>query len=372
MLRQIAIWIDDRLHLSKLFDSTAGHTVPANAGSWFYVFGSGTLTCFILQIVTGICLAFVYVPSADEAFTSLEYLNYDQPLGWYLRALHFWGSNFMVSIMAIHMTQVFLFGAFKYPRELTWISGCVLLLLTLGMAFTGQIMRFDQDAYWGLGIGAAIMGRMPFIGPNVVHLLLGGPIIAGETLSRFFTLHVFVIPGLLIALISLHLRLVLAKGINEYPVPGQEVKRESYAEEYEALLKKEGVPFYPKAIDKDLVFSSLVMLGILACAAYFGPKGPRGIPNPTYIDTVRAAFYFPHGRKKSPAPAGRCFGCDICVSHIGKLDSSGDLRSVVAAHGGLERHSHAGAICARACAAGIAGRARAAGKAVPELSQPGR
>ena len=292
MLRNIALWIDDRLHVSKLFESTAGHTVPASAGSWFYVFGSGTLLCFVLQIVTGICLAFVYVPSANEAYTTLEYLNFYQPLGWYLRALHFWGSNFMVSIMAIHMTQVFLFGAFKYPRELTWISGCVLLLLTLGMAFTGQIMRFDQDAYWGLGIGAAIMGRVPFIGPNLVHLMLGGPIIAGETLSRFFTLHVFVIPGLLIALISLHLRLVLAKGINEYPVPGQEVKKETYAEEYEALLKKEGVPFYPKAIDKDLVFSGLVMLGILACAAYFGPKGPRGIPNPTYIDTAPAPDFF--------------------------------------------------------------------------------
>ena len=99
-------------------------------------------------------------------YTTLEYLNFYQPLGWYLRALHFWGSNFMVSIMAIHMTQVFLFGAFKYPRELTWISGCILLLLTLGMAFTGQIMRFDQDAYWGLGIGAAIMGRVPSLDPT--------------------------------------------------------------------------------------------------------------------------------------------------------------------------------------------------------------
>jgi ubiquinol-cytochrome c reductase cytochrome b subunit len=229
MLRKIALWIDDRLHVSKLFASTGGHTVPASAGSWFYVFGSGTLLCFVIQIVTGICLAFVYVPSADEAYTTLEYLNYQQPLGWYLRALHYWGSNFMVSIMAVHMAQVFLFGAFKYPRELTWISGCILLLLTLGMAFTGQVMRFDQDAYWGLGIGASIMGRTPLLGPNLVHVLLGGPIIAGETLSRFFTLHVFVIPGLLIALISLHLRLVLTKGINEYPVPGQEVIKETNA-----------------------------------------------------------------------------------------------------------------------------------------------
>jgi len=292
MLRRIALWIDDRLRVSKLFDSTAGHTVPASSGSWFYVFGSGTLLCFVIQVVTGICLSFVYVPSADEAYTSLEYLNYQQSLGWFLRALHYWGSNFMIGIMAVHMAQVFLFGAYKYPRELTWISGCILLLLTLGMAFTGQILRFDQDAYWGLGIGAAIMGRTPFIGPNLVHLLLAGPIIAGETLSRFFTLHVFVIPGLVIALVSLHLRLVLTKGINEYPIPGQVVRRETYAEEYEALLKKEGVPFYPAAIGKDLIFSGLVMLGIFACAAYFGPKGPEGMPDPTQINTVPAPDFF--------------------------------------------------------------------------------
>src|SRR2546421_10501302 len=110
MLRKVARWIDARLHISALYASTAGHTVPASAGSWFYVFGSGTLLCFVLQIVTGICLAFVYVPSADEAYTSLEYLNYQQPLGWFLRAQHYCGSNCLVSIMAVNMAQVFLFG----------------------------------------------------------------------------------------------------------------------------------------------------------------------------------------------------------------------------------------------------------------------
>ena len=293
MLREITLWIDDRLHVSKLFASTAGHHVPASSGSWFYVFGSGTLLCFIIQIVTGTCLAFVYVPSASEAYTSLEYLTYQQSLGWFLRALHNWGSNFMVAIMALHMTQVFLFGAFKYPREMTWISGVVLLFCTLGMAFTGQVLRFDQDAYWGLGIGASMMGRVPLMGANIVHLMLAGPIIAGETLSRFFTLHVFIIPGLIIALVSLHLRLVLTKGINEYPKPGRPVNKETYAAEYESLLKKEGVPFFPKAISKDLIFSALVILGILGCAAYFGPKGPTGVPDPTQIDTVpRPDFFF--------------------------------------------------------------------------------
>lgn len=292
MLRKMALWIDDRLHLSKLYAATAGHQVPRHAESWFYVFGSGTLLCFILQVVTGICLAFVYVPSANEAYTSLDYLNYQQPLGWLLRALHNWGSNFMVAIMILHLAQVFLFGAFKYPRELTWISGVVLLLCTLGMAFTGQVLRFDQDAYWGLGIGAAMIGRVPLIGPELVHVVLAGPIIAGETLSRFFTLHVFVIPGTIIALVSLHLRLVLTKGINEYPVPGQAVVKATYEQEYETLLSKEGVPFVPKAISKDLLFSAVVMLGILGCALYFGPEGPRGVPDPTQIHTVPKPDFF--------------------------------------------------------------------------------
>lgn len=292
-LRKIALWIDDRLHISKLFESTAGHIVPKSSGSWFYVFGSATLLCFMIQVVTGICLALVYVPSAAEAYTTLEYITFKQNLGWFLRAVHNWGSNFMVGIMLVHMTQVFLFGAYKYPREITWISGCVLLYLTLGMAFTGQVLRFDQDAYWGLGIGAAILGRVPFIGENLVHFMLGGPIIAGETLSRFFTLHVFVLPGAIIALVSMHLRLVLTKGINEYPKPGVLVKRETYDAHYKTILKKEGVPFVPKAINKDLVFSGLLLLVILAMALIFGPKGPEGPPNPTFIDTLpRPDFFF--------------------------------------------------------------------------------
>ena len=118
----------------------------------------------LLQIVTGICLALIYVPSAGEAWNSLQFLNHGVTLGWFLRAMHFWGSNFMVAIVLIHMAQVFIFGAYKFPRELTWILGVFLLLMTLGMAFTGQVLRFDQDAYWGLGIGASIMGRVPLIG----------------------------------------------------------------------------------------------------------------------------------------------------------------------------------------------------------------
>lgn len=292
-LRRVAVWLDDRLHLTALYASTAGHEVPKSAGSWFYVFGSATLLCFVIQIITGACLAFVYIPSTNEAWTSLQYLNHAQFWGWYLRAVHNWGSNFMVAIMTLHMIQVFLFGAYKYPRELTWVSGVFLLISTLAMAFTGQVMRFDQDAYWGLTIGASITGRVPLIGAQLVHLLLAGPIIAGETLSRFFTLHVFIIPGLIIAIVSMHLRLVLTKGINEYPRPGRPVHRKTYDAEYADILRKEGVPFVPKAIGKDLIFAAIVIVGILGCALVFGPKGPGGPPNPTIVDTnPRPDFYF--------------------------------------------------------------------------------
>jgi len=293
MLKSVALWLEDRLHLAKLFQSTAGHKVPPSTNSWFYVFGSGTLLCFVLQIVTGTLLAFVYQPSASEAWTSLQYLNNEAFLGWFLRAIHNWGSIFMVAIMSAHLIQTFLFGAFKFPRELTWVSGCFLFLCTLGMAFTGQILRFDQDAYWGLGIGASIMGRVPFIGAQMVHLLLAGSIIAGETLSRFFSLHVFVVPGTIIALLSLHLRLVLTKGINEYPTPGNVVTKETYEPQYEEMINKSGVPFVPNVIGKDLIFSAFLIIAITTCALAFGPQGPSGPPNPTLIHTApKPDFYF--------------------------------------------------------------------------------
>jgi ubiquinol-cytochrome c reductase cytochrome b subunit len=291
--RGVFLWVDDRLHLAKLYESTAGHHVPQSSGSWFYVFGSATLLCFMIQVATGILLALVYVPSAAEAYTTLEYLTFQQDLGWFLRAVHYWGSNFMVGIMLLHMTQVYLFGAYKYPREITWLTGIVLMGLTLGLAFTGQVMRFDEDAYWGLGIGAAIMGRVPFLGEQMVHMMLGGPIIASETLSRFFALHVFVLPGGVLALVSIHLRMVLTKGISEYPQPGMVVRRATYDKEYAAILKKEGVPFFPKAISKDLVAAAVVIFGIVACACFFGPKGPLGPPDPVQIDTLpRPDFFF--------------------------------------------------------------------------------
>ena len=139
---------------------------------------------FTIQIASGIVLATIYAPSAAQAYESLVYIDEQVPFGWMLRALHGWSSNAMCIMMLIHLAQVFLHGAYKFPRELTWVSGVFLCLTTLGLAFTGQIMRWDADAYWGLGIGAAIADRAPGIGNQLRALLLGGPVISGATLTR--------------------------------------------------------------------------------------------------------------------------------------------------------------------------------------------
>jgi ubiquinol-cytochrome c reductase cytochrome b subunit len=292
LINKVGAWFDQRLQLGAPISEVATHSVPRETASWFYVFGSAALTVLLLQIVTGILLALIYVPSAGEAWNSLQILNHNVSLGWFIRALHGWGSNFMVAIVLIHLVQVFLFGAYKFPRELTWIVGVFLLLMTLGMAFTGQVLRFDQDAYWGLGIGASITSRIPLIGPWAVSLLLGGPIIAGDTLSRFFALHVFVIPGLMLAFVGLHLLMVLKLGINEWPMPGRIVRRATYMEEYRELTHKDGVPFVPSAVWKDIVFSGVVLLSIALCAVFLGPFGPSGQPDPTIIQTAPRPDYF--------------------------------------------------------------------------------
>jgi ubiquinol-cytochrome c reductase cytochrome b subunit len=293
LISKIGNWFDQRLQLGAPIRETMEHPIPRNTASWAYVFGSAAMTAFGLQLVTGILLALIYVPSAGEAWNSLQILNHQVSLGWFIRALHGWGSNFMLAIVLIHMIQVFLFGAYKFPRELTWILGIFLLLMTLGMAFTGQVLRFDQDSYWGLGIGASICSRVPVLGPPLVKLMLGGPIIGGATLSRFFALHVFVIPGSLMLFVGLHVLLVLKLGINEWPMPGRLVRRADYLEKYHDMTRTDGVPFMPYGVWKDAAFSGLILLCIVACALYFGPFGPSGQPDPRVIQTApRPDFFF--------------------------------------------------------------------------------
>jgi ubiquinol-cytochrome c reductase cytochrome b subunit len=276
-------WIDARVRFRSTLLPVLTHPIPRGAAGpqgWWYVFGSASITLLMIQIVTGIGLALVYAPTADKAYESLLYLNNQQPLGGLLRAMHYYAGSGMVVMVLAHMTQVFLHGAYKYPRELTWVIGVFLLLCTLGMFFSGQVLRWDPDAYWGLAVAGSMAGRVPFAGPEVVHLVLGGTVIGGDSLSRFFTLHVFVIPGSLGLLVAIHLWLVLTRGISEPPKPGAAVDPSTYDEQYEEELKH-GVPFLGEAMLKDAFFSALTVIIVVAIAAILGPKGPSGPPDPT-------------------------------------------------------------------------------------------
>ena len=267
------------------------HPVPRRTASWWYVFGSASLVLLMLQVVTGIMLALVYLPSAANAWNICRFLNHDIPLGWLLRAMHGWGSNFMVAVVLIHMAQVFLFGAYKFPRELTWMLGVFMLLMTLGMAFTGQVLRFDQDAYWGLGIGVSISDAFhssaarSFICYWRPHHRRSYP----DTLFRAACLHH---SRLAFGLAGLHVWMVLKLGINEWPMPGRIVRRDTYIREYNELAHKDGIPFVPGAVWKDLVFSAAIIFAVLCCAIVFGPYGPKGVPDPTIIATVPKPDFF--------------------------------------------------------------------------------
>ncbi|MBI1916637.1 MAG: cytochrome b N-terminal domain-containing protein [Planctomycetes bacterium] len=284
LLQNVGNWFESRLGLRAAFAPVAAHPVPkeiAGPMGWWYVFGSASVTLLVIQILSGIGLAMVYVPSADQAYQSLLFLDYQQPLGWFLRALHYYAGSGMVVMVIAHMTQVFLHGAYKYPRELTWTLGVVLFLLTLGMFFSGQILRWDPDAYWGLAVAGSMAGRVPLLGPWIVELLLGGPIIGGGALSRFFALHVFIIPALLLIVLALHLWLVVKLGVSSPPVPGRTVDPKTYDAEYHKEMETTGVPFSAEPMLKDVLASAVAVTLVVLLSAILGPKGPELPPDPT-------------------------------------------------------------------------------------------
>ncbi len=284
-LMKVFAWLENRMQLKDSVVPVLTHPIPKEVATnkgWWYVFGSVTTTFLVLQVLTGICLALVYEPTAEGAFASLEYLNYEAPFGWLMRAIHYWSASGMVIMMFVHMTQVFLMGAFKYPREITWLAGVGLLLMTLGLAFTGQVLRFDADAFWGIGVGVSAASRVPLIGDSITHMIMGGEYIGGDTLSRFFALHVFVFPILLFGILGIHIYMVLKRGISEMPKAGVPVDPSKYDDEYHEKLK-DGVPFVPHALYRDGIACAAAVVIVVGLSVVLGPKGPEAIGDPTLL-----------------------------------------------------------------------------------------
>src|SRR5271155_4702591 len=278
MKRQIAEigdWVEHRTGLIGALQHFLYEDIPASSG-WHQVFGSMALFLFMVQAFTGILLAFNYAPTPGEAYDSLRYILTELTAGHLMRGLHHWGASMLIVVVVLHMVQVFLYGAYKKPRETTWMVGVVLLLLTLAYGLTGYLLPWDNRAYWGTVVTTRIAAQAPFLGAYLTRLLGGDDSIGVVTFARFFGLHVLLLPPATALLIGIHVYLVRKHGVA--PVPGDE-----------SLPPKR---FYPEQVLKDTVaiFIAFCILFVMAIAARV-PLGQLADPTDTSF-IPRPEWYF--------------------------------------------------------------------------------
>jgi len=272
-------WFDQRTGIDSLLHETLDEPIPGGA-RWAYIFGSGLLFLFVSQIITGVFLALYYVPSADHAHATVSYIVKVVTAGSFIRSIHAYGSSGIIILLLLHIGQTILYGSYKGRRELLWLSGCILLALMLGMAFTGYLLPWDEKSYFASAVGTNLLSEVPFIGLPLQQLVRGGSQMGTLTVSRFYVLHVFVLPGLLIGFIASHVFFFRKAGaagpIKEDPVHP----------------KLPTVPFYPRQVALDAVFAVL-LIGILALIAVGIPMdlGPAASPANTAF-VPRPEWYY--------------------------------------------------------------------------------
>ncbi|MCC2642490.1 MAG: putative Quinol-cytochrome c reductase, cytochrome b subunit [Nitrospira sp.] len=254
-VEKVLAFVDERVGLKTLQAKMLNEPVPGGS-RWAYVFGSVLLFIFIMQAVTGILLMFYYVPTADHAYASTQYIIHTVDYGWFLLGYHFWGSTAMVVCVFAHMSQVFLWGAYKKPRELVWLVGLGLFGIVMGFGFTGYLLPWDQRAYWATTVGVEIMDKTPLVGDFMARFLKGGATPGQMTLSRFFVIHVMVLPAALMGLAGLHVFLFRKAGpAGPFRGSVEEIKAKT---DY----------FFPRQIWKDIVGMILVFLTICSLAVW--------------------------------------------------------------------------------------------------------
>jgi quinol-cytochrome oxidoreductase complex cytochrome b subunit len=215
MTTRITDWIDQRLGLTGIYGAVLDRKVPKV--NWAFTLGSASLFLAVLQAATGIFLTVYYVPHPDQAYDSINYIMNEVQFGWLIRGIHHWGATLMVIVVFLHMVRTFFYAAYKYPREITWITGVLLLLVTLGLGFTGYLLPWNQRAYWATTVGTSITETIPLVGPFINRVLRGGTDLTTLTLVRFFSAHIWMLPAALFALIGIHLYLVVRLGISHIP-----------------------------------------------------------------------------------------------------------------------------------------------------------
>ena len=274
-------WLDERLPLQAVTELARHKTVPAHRLTVVYYFGGMTLFFFLVQVMTGILLMLYYRPSAEEAFESVEFIMTTVPFGWLVRSIHSWSANLMVFFAFVHLATVFFTRAYRKPREMTWISGCLLLFLTLAFGFSGYLLPWNQLAFFATRVGTDVSGTVPVVGEWTLRFLRGGDHVGGGTLSRFYGWHVAILPAITSLLIALHVVLVQIQGMS---VPASEV---------EIARRRRPMKFFPNFMLRDL-FGWTMALGVLAAAAALFPweLGEKANPfAPAYAD-IRPEWYF--------------------------------------------------------------------------------
>jgi len=275
------LWLDERIGLAEVVKLVKKKEVPVHRHTVWYYLGGMTLFLFLIQVATGILLLFYYRPSAEEAFESVQFLMTEVEFGWLIRSIHAWAANLMIFTLFLHLFSVLLLKAYRRPREVTWLSGVGLLAVAMGFGFTGYLLPWNELAYFATKVGTEITGVLPGVGPFLRRLLRGGEEVTGATLTRFYGIHVAVLPMLTTLFLGLHLFLVQKHGMS---VPPQ-VER--------AGGSRRTMPFFPNFLLRDLV-GWLTALAVLATlAAYFpaelGLKADPFAPAPIGI---KPEWYF--------------------------------------------------------------------------------
>jgi ubiquinol-cytochrome c reductase cytochrome b subunit len=278
MPERLLQWLEERTGLPSALKRILDHPIPGGP-RWAYVLGSAVLFCLLIQAFTGLLLALNYAPTADGARASVQLIEQQMAAGKLIRSLHHWGAGLMIALLGCHLLQVFLWGAYRRPREATWIAGVLLLLLTLAAAFTGSLLPWDQNAYWATQVGVNILGSAPALGPEIQRLVQGGSRIGNLTLSRFYALHVAALPLLFAGLVAAHLVLFVRRGAT--PPPGISPQER----------ERRAAPFWPSQGVRDAAAALALLLLLFAVAIRFPPAlGAAADPSRPY--DARPEWYF--------------------------------------------------------------------------------
>lgn len=282
MKNKFAIWLNERIPIdfkktSEVLSEAMREPIPKHMKNWFFALGATPLILFAIQAVTGILLTFYYVPSPEAAYESVRYITEEVSLGFWIRGMHRWGSNLMVITIFLHMVRVFITRGYRKPRELNWIIGMLLFFSTITLCFTGYSLVYNQLSYWAATVGTNMIKEIPLIGTPILEILRGGSDVTGNTLTRFFNLHVIFMPLVIVLLIIIHIVMVRLHGVSK--LDGHEEEEESY-------------PFYPEHFYHTLIIA-LFIISVISALSVILPPGLGEVADPSVTPNhIKPEWYF--------------------------------------------------------------------------------